>query len=75
MTHFKLNDKLIGWVYVEDVIHYTSLSMASRVCQLCIDLVGAKRATNLFGAVGMQNNWGLRITVLQVAITNNLTLR
>ena len=45
-------------------IHYTSLSMASRVCRLYSDLVEAKRATNLFSAVGMQNNWVSRITSL-----------
>ena len=64
----------MGWVYIDD---YTSLSMASRVYRLCRDFVEAKRATNMFSAVavGMQNNWGTRTTVLQVAITNNLTLR
>ena len=40
------------------------LSMASRVCWLCSDLVEVKRATNLFSAVGMQNNWVSRITSL-----------
>ena len=38
--------------------------MASRVCRLCSDLVEAKRATNLFSAVVMQNNWVSRITSL-----------
>ena len=41
-----------------------NLTMASRVCRLCSDLVEAKRATNLFSAVGMQNNWVSRITSL-----------
>ena len=48
--------------------------MVSRVCCLCRDLVEAKRATNLFSAVGMQNNWvriTSQITLLKVAITNN----
>ena len=48
--------------------------MARRVCRLCRDLVEAKRATNFSRAVGMQNNRGSQITVLKVAITNNLTL-
>ena len=38
--------------------------MASQVCQLCSDLVEAKRATNLSSAVGMQNDWVSRITSL-----------
>ena len=38
--------------------------MASRVCRLCSDLVETKRATNLFSAVRMQNNWVSRITSL-----------
>ena len=38
--------------------------MASRVCRLCSDVMEAKRATNLFSAVGMQNNWVSRITAL-----------
>ena len=35
--------------------------MASRVCQLCRDLVEAERAINLFSAV---RNWGSQITAL-----------
>ena len=38
--------------------------MVSPVCRLFSDLVEAKRATNLFSAVGMQNNWVSRITAL-----------
>ena len=38
--------------------------MASRVRWLCSDLVEAKKATNMFSGVGMQNNWVSRITSL-----------
>ena len=51
--------------------------MASRVCRLCSDLVEAKRATNLFSVVGMQNNWVPRITFLLDVIVsrdNSLSL-
>ena len=49
--------------------------MATRVCWLCSDLVEAKRATNLFGAVGMQNNWISQITsLLDVIISRDHSL-